>query len=63
VNKTETTRAAVEEAATALAQKIVTAADENQAQAAVSYAEALADTCRGLSSIAEAQRDDRAEDD
>jgi len=61
--KTATTRAAVEEAVTTLAQKVVTAADENQAAAAVQYADALGDACRGLSYIAEAQRDDRAEDE
>lgn len=61
--KTATTRAAVEEAVTALAAKVITAIEADNPQAAVQYADALGDSCRGLSYIAEAQRDDRAEDE
>lgn len=59
----ENTRAAVEEAATTLTQKIISAVDDGNPAAAVQYAEALDSTCRGLASVAEAQRDDRADDE
>lgn len=62
-DKTQTTRAAVEEAANALAAKVISAIDGENPDAAIKYAEALGDTCRGLSYIAEAQRDDRTEDE
>lgn len=62
-DKTQTTREAVETAVTDLAAKVIHAMDADNPAAAVQYADALADSCRGLSYIAEAQRDDRAEED
>lgn len=63
MDKTGTARAAVEETITTLTQKVISACDGDNPNAAAQYAEALADTARALSNIAEAQRDDRAEDD